>query len=233
MKSDLDLLIELLEAEKLSLETAITNNLIEHEYLSVYHHGEALLKVNAQLYRLQNFKGPLYDEEPLLERLVDSVTKFSDSPFMRDYWEEMIKTKRDEIEKLKRQKNKHFNDEQQLDNALFDLYENRVKKLRFHFSHRGEPFYIDFEMTEVNILAISAKIDSLINYDDPDDLETNQLNLFENIGFKRNIKLGLLVYNYNMDNFKDAIAIKTILSRIIYDIGYSGDDNEAKLEYFR
>jgi len=43
----------------------------------------------------------------------------------------------------------------------------------------------------------------------------------------------LLIYKYDMNGFKDAITIKILLARIVYEVCYMGSVQQAKLEYFK
>jgi len=231
MKSELDLLIEILEAEKLSLESHIKQDIKEYEYLNVHHYGQALIKVNSQLFMLNCFKDPFYERENRLERMQNFYTRDEDI-YLKSFWEERLLAEKEEILQLRRKSNTYFNDTQNIDDALFNLRDGKFAKLRLNFSHRGEPFYLDFEMGPEKILNISTKASNLVDGDDPDDLESNQLHLFRNLGFKLSEENDLLVYRYDMNDAKDTIAIKRMLSRIVYDIGYYGDERQAKLEYF-
>ena len=229
MRSDLDVLIDFYEAEKLSLETLIKENLKEHEYLGVYYYGEELLRVNGQLHKLYCFKDPFYEQNQQLERLM--VFEISnEKSYLQSFWKERVKTEKERIEKLRNENRANFNDSQELDDALFSLYEERYSGLKLYFSHEENPFYIEFKVTKQKILHIIIEKNRIINYNDS---ETNRIRLFENLGFKLNYNNDLLIYEYNMAGFRDAILIKTLLARIIYDIGYFSKNKEAKLEYIK
>ncbi|GAA3964935.1 hypothetical protein [Mucilaginibacter dorajii] len=231
MKSELDLLIELLEAEKKSLELLIQEDIKEHEYLNVHHYGQALIKVNSRLYMLNCFKDPFYERENRLERMQNFYSTGEDI-YLKAFWEEQLVVEKEEIRQLRKQSNTYFNDTQNIDDALFDLRDGRFAKLRLNFSHRGEPFYLDFKMEAGQILNIYTKASNLVDGDDPDDLESSQLHLFVNLGFKADIEADLLIYKWVMHGVKDVIAIKTMLSRIIYDIGYWSEEKQATLACF-
>jgi hypothetical protein len=231
MKPELDLLIELLEIEKQSLESLIKENLAEHEYLNVHHYGEALMRVNGQLYLFNCFKDPFYEREQRLERMLNH-DKIDDSPFLKSFWKKTIADEKEEIKKLRNQTGNYFNDAQEIDDALFDLLGGKFSRFRLCFSHRGESFYLEFRMEDERFLNISTELSNLVNVNDPDDPESNQLHLFRNLGFKLSEENDLLIYRYDMCGTKDVIAIKTMLSRIVYDIGYYGDERTAKLEFF-
>ena len=232
MKSDLDLLIETDEVEKQSLESSIKNYLNEDDYLYAHYHQKALWQVNGELQLLRRFKGTLYEEKQYLERLIDMVEKFEDEDFVKSIYEKRIIEKRDEIQRLS-EVNKSFNDCKEIDDALFNLYEGRFKRFRLHLINRDENFYLEFELISGTILCISVKIINISYGDDPDDSEESQIRLFKGLGFKLNNESDMLIYKYDMIGFKDAITIKILLARIVYEVCYMGSGQQAKLEYFK
>jgi hypothetical protein len=232
MKSDLDLLIEMYEVEKQSLESSIKNYLNEDDYLYAHYHQKALWRVNSELQLLHSFKGTLYEEKLYLERLIDMGKKFEDESFLKSIYEKRIIEKRDEIQRLS-EVNKNFNDSQEIDDALFNLYEGCLKKFRLHLINRDEDFYLEFELISGNILCISVKIINILYGDDPNDSEESQIHLFKGLGFKLNNESDMLIYEYDMTGFKDAITIKILLARIVYGVCYMGSGQQAKLEYFK
>ena len=232
MKSDLDLLIETYEVEKQSLESSIKNYLNEDDFLYDHYHQKALWRVNGELQLLHSFKGTLYEERLYLERLIDMVKKMEDEGVIKSIYEKRIIEKRDEIQRLS-EVNKSFNDSQEIDDALFNLYEGRFKRFRLHLINRDEDFYLEFELISGNILCISVKIINILYGDDTNDLEESQIHLFKGLGFKLNDKSDMLIYKYDMNGFKDAITIKILLARIVYEVCDMGSGQQAKLEYFK
>ncbi|MDR6943259.1 hypothetical protein [Mucilaginibacter pocheonensis] len=211
MKSDLNLLIEMCEDEKRSLESSIKSYLDEDDYLYAHYHQKALWQVNHQLQVLNNFKDPAYNAKQHLEHLVRIRQKSIDSVRMNDYWQKRIDNEADNIKKIEEQGNS-FNDSQFIDDALFDLYEGRHKKFRLYLN-TDEDLYLDFELIDPVILLISLKINDENFVFDND----NRLYSFKGVGFKLNEKADALVYEHSMINFKDALAIKILLARIVYD----------------
>lgn len=231
MKSDLDLLIETYEVEKQSLESSMKNYLNEDDYLYAHYHQKALWRVNSELQLLHSFKGTLYEEKQHLERLIDKVKKIEDEDFVKSIYEKRIIEIRDEIQRLS-EASKNFNDSQEIDDALFNLYEGGLKRFRLHLANRDGNFYLEFELISDTVLCISVKIINILYGDDLDDSEESQIHLFEGLGFKLNNKNDMLIYKYDMNGFKDAITIKILLARIVYEVCYMGSGQQAKLEYF-
>jgi hypothetical protein len=220
MQSDLDLLIELYEGEKQSLERMMKEYIDEFEYLAAYHHSEALAFINHQLYFLYKFKGPLHEEKERLERMIKMLPKINDeklAPYMRPHWEKGIEDQKNKVKLLSEQKSKWFNDNQEIDDALFDLYERKSKKIRLLLDSEDN-FYLDFELMQNNILVISIELDAVLNSDNIFREDDTYDRPFKGLGFKLNDKGDKLLYQYDMTGFKEATPIKMLLSRIVYDV---------------
>lgn len=231
MKSDLDQLLAILEDEKTSLELAIKEALTDHHYESVYQNGNALNKIRSHLYRLNSFKDPFYENEQRLKRYGGLSVKQSD-PYMQLYWEEFVEKEQGKINELRLIRGTALIDSQEIDNAVFDLHEGKHQKFRLCLPHRSEYLQLDFALDNAHFLNISIDIKSIISDYDPDDPEENQLHLFENLGFRTDNENGIIVCRFNMNKFKDAWDIKILLSRIVYDIGYHGEDKQGTIELY-
>jgi len=230
MQSDLDLLIESYESEKRFLEHSIKDYINEFEYQFAFFHSEALSQVNSRIRVLNSFKGPLYDEKEKLERMISMMPKIEDydlEKFMRARWEERIKDQENKVDQIGKQKIPGFYDSQEIDDALFGVFEGKFKKFRL-LLNKEDDFYLDFELKESKLLTISIELKSILNSDNiysEDDLNDRP---FKGLGFKLSEDGNCLVYQYNMAKFKDAGPIKMLLSRIVYDI-YIGSFDEAAI----
>ena len=107
MKSDLDELIEILEAELKTLEAYIKVSVEESEYLNAHYHSQALFKIQSQLYGLYKLKDPLYNEKQQLEQMKKMFEKTDDtskSPRLEAYYEIKLKEYEEQLRKLNSQK---------------------------------------------------------------------------------------------------------------------------------
>ena len=239
MKSDLDELIELCETESQLLECSIKDNIEEEEYLNAHATSRALLKLSDQLRVLYKLRDPFYDEKMELERAIamyENFNKKGNSSHLDSYYGKIIIEQKDRLQKLIDQKDRPLYDDQKIDNALFELLDG---------VHNGFILYLDvknnlgftFELSEINMLDISIGAEKALNieyfFDGDGDKRESLLNKFKGLGFTLNYAGNKLVHKYDMKNFKDALSIKILLSRIIYDIfTYTELDNPASLVYF-
>lgn len=238
MKSDLNELIELYEAEKESIENCIKSNLEEGEYLNAHFHSQALFKVDHHLRMLYKMKDPFYDEKNETERMLSMYERFDNRGIasnLDSYYKKMTDEYKAKLQELNEESKKPLFDDQKIDDALFGLWAGIYRGFVLYLN-RKDNLSITFESTDDELLDISISVKSALNVDyffGDDDEEDNPLNKFKGLGFKLNNAGNKLIYKYDMRNFRDAIAIKVLLSRVIYDVfTYAGLDNPASLVYF-
>ena len=238
MKSDLDELIELYEAERQYLQDCIKDNVGGWEYLHAHYHSEALFKINSQLTIFYKLRDPFYDKRIELERMIlmyEAIIKRRGITDNDSYYAKEVSNYQAQLQKLNDEKGKPLFDGQEIDDALFSLLEG---------AHNGFVFYLNvennlgftFELSESGFLDISITLKSILGIDyffSLEDDDPDPLIRFKELGFLLNVSGNKLVYRYDMRNFKDAIRIKTLLSRIIYDIFTHADfDSPASMMFF-
>ncbi|MBB6127650.1 hypothetical protein [Mucilaginibacter lappiensis] len=237
MKSDLNLLIEYYRAEKRSLESSIKAYLKEQDYLYAHYQQEALWRLNITLGTLQYFKDPLYYEKQELKRIAEFTKGRKLNSYVKSFYQERLIEKENSLSK--KSSVYYFNDDQVIDDALFNLYEGRCKQFRLCLS-KTNSLYLYFELQDkqvLNISFITKTILDMYGYDeynyDEDDNESRPY-VLRKLGFKWENDLNKIVYSFNMTGFKDAIQIKILLARIAYEV-FSLDrgeyDQETILEY--
>ena len=238
MKSDLDELIELLEVEAKVIKACIKENIEEWDYLNAHANSRALFKLNQKLSVLHKMKDPYYDEKMNLERMVMIHKKRIELDMdtrLNDYYLERLEKDKNKLQELKDQKSIPIYDDQKIDDALFSIWAGIYKGFILYLNKKDK-LTITFESAGNEIIDISISIKSALNVDyffGDDDEQDRPLNKFKGLGFVLNDIGNKLVYKYNMGDFKDAIAIKILLSRVIFDIfTYAEKDKSASLVYF-
>jgi hypothetical protein len=193
------------------------------------------MRVNTQLQILKRLKDPFYNKKADLERLLEMYKRFGNTGSDIDLYSEKMRIEiADELKKLNKSNSKPQYDDQKIDDAIFNIRAGH---------HNGFILYLNvkdnlgftFELLQPDMLSISIDVKSALNveYLFEDDEDENPLNKFRGLGFGLNQTGNKLVYKYEMKHFKDAIAIKTLLSRVIYDIfTYAELDAPASLVYF-
>jgi hypothetical protein len=236
MQSDIDTLIELLEEEKIFVEQCIKVNVDEFEYLHAHIHVKALTKLNTQLQILKRLKDPLYNKKADLERLLEIYKRFGSSGSDIDlYHEKMHAETADELKKLDEANNPPQFDDQKIDDALFNIKAGHNNGFILYLNV-GTNLGFTFEMLQPEVLSISIDVKNALNVEyffGDDEEDETPLNKFKGLDFRLNPAGNKLIYKYDMAHFKDAIVIKTLLSRVIYDIfTYAELDKSASLVYF-
>jgi len=232
MKSDLNLLIEYYEDEKRSLESSIKTYLKEQDYLYAHYHQEALWRLNVTLGTLRYFKDPLYYEKQELKRITEWTKGRKIKSYVKSAYQERLIEKENSLNK--KSGVYYFNDDQIIDDALFNLHEGRCKQFRLCLS-KPNALYLYFELQTRQILCISIMTKTILDmygYDE-DDYNKNdnegQFFVLRNLGFKWSNDLNKIIYLFDMAEFKDAIAIKILLARIAYEV-FNLDMSEHKPE---
>jgi hypothetical protein len=234
---DIDRIIELLEQEKLFVEQCIKDNVDEFEYLHAHIHGKALTKLNTQLKILKQLKDPLYNKKADLERQLELSKYWNEDVGLgiNMYYEKFIAEITEQLKKLAESDKMPKYDDQKLDDAIFNIRAGHNNGFILYLNVKNNLGFT-FELTQPDVLSISIDVKSVLNvgYFFGDDGEDERpLKKFDGVGFRLNKSGNKLVYKYDMRHFKDAIAIKTLLSRVIYDIfTYAELDKPASLVYF-
>lgn len=238
MKSDFDTLVEFYKKERKFIEGCIKNNIKEMEYLHAHHHSEALFKINHKLTTLDKTKDPFYDDRQMLEltiRMYERSNNRRRNANSDSYFEEIIQEYKEKLQKLNQESKKPIVDDQKIDDALFALLDGTYNGFILYLNAKDN-LGITFELLMPQLLTISVGIKEVFNVDyflDNDDPQNIVLNKFKDLGFALNDAGTKLVYKYNMTKFKDAISIKILLARLIYDIFiYAELDKPASLVYF-
>jgi len=231
MKSDLDLIIETLTAEKIALEEAVENAVSEFDYLIAHYHHEALIELDNKLRVLRSFKDPLHQQKAELKRRKIFLSKRDMPPgvhqeaweLMSAKWNERFKNEEQAIEELEQSANRYFTDNQLIDDALFNLYEGIYKGFNISIDERDE-FVLKFENTSGQLLISTEK--DIVRYE-PNYIIDNRISAhLQGLGFMFDYDKGEYVYKYNFTYFKDATPIKILLSRLIFDLYKLYDINQ-------
>ncbi|MFB9844653.1 hypothetical protein [Mucilaginibacter ginsenosidivorans] len=228
MKSDLDLVIAALEAEKRSIQKMMKQSMIDYDYLIVYHHSEALMKLESRLNKLYTFKDPLHNRRQELKRQERSLKKppeyFRENKtlwkFFTDRQIEELKKNKLDLESQS-QKKVIFNDSQQIDDLIFDIVARKIDKFQIVFGiYDDDDVQIIFK-TDNDFLLICI---NMFDPEEPDFVFDGRISdPLKGLGFKFDADRESFVYKYNLQNFKDATEIKILLSRLFFDVfGISG-----------
>lgn len=234
MKSDLEELIEAYEIEKAELEKQISEYVEEGDYIHAHYHNKALRKINKTLDTLKDIQNPFYRlilEEKAKAR---NVSKMLTSEEYRkyfdllgaDYFAKELQEGENRIIEWQNASVSPIYDSQEIDNALFDLVKGVLNGFNMYFKSRPDIF-ARFTLKD-HIVEITLLYDVDADYD------------YERVfGDGKGISaLGFIfeeeqwVYHYHFGQFKDALEIKILLARLIYDVfNYDRRFDSARIVY--
>jgi len=238
MKSDFDALVEFYKKERKFIERCIKNNIKEMEYLHAHHHSEALFRIDHKLRVLETSRDSFHDEKRRLELTVilfERLDRKHQRSNLASHYKKKLDEYKDRLQKLNQESKKPIVDDQKIDDALFALLDGTYNGFILYLNAKDN-LGITFELLMPPVLTISVGIKEVFNVDyflDNDDPQNIVLNKFKDLGFALNDAGTKLVYKYDMTKFKDALSIKILLARLIYDIFiYAELDKPASLVYF-
>jgi hypothetical protein len=233
LKSEIDQLIELYEIEKQNLETFIKECIPEWEYLLAHYYSRALRDINKRLQTLNRLIDPLFDTKSTLvsSRLFyEKMLEGANNSDLAKYYNSKIEEIDKQLLELKSSKIRKSIDGQELDDAIYDIIEGRINRFRFHLIKEAN-FYLEFTLRTQNMLIISLTPNNQVT--DEDILTKSKLQSLAGLGFNFNGDFECLENIVDLRTFRNSISIKTLISRVIFDIYYNGFDNPTFIEYFR
>lgn len=227
MKSDLEETIEAYETEKAQLEKRIAEYVDEADYFFAHQHQRALKKLNKTLYILKSLKDPnygqiLFGEDSL--RFIEKMKSDSTLPeFARFLLDSQIAEQKNKLLKLQNETFSPYFDSQEIDDVLFDLVNNTIKSFRLYFKSTPEMF-VSFSMAGPTI-EIKLSNEKMSHY--IEDKIFRDFNQLKSLGFELRNEEWTFQYT---NHFKDALDIKILLSRLIYEVfNYDKRYDSAKI----
>ncbi len=225
MKTYLEEIIEQYQFEKERLDRLISDAVEQGEYLSAHFHSISLRDTNYKLQIFNLLRDPYYDQKnhlrnmiPRIEALHKDLGIKNDETYITSMW--------DELEALNQKENMPVLDTQYIDDAIFDLVEKSLNSFKLILI-KEQNLVLTFNLPEENLLGISF----------PPLSEIKEKHILEH-KFPQLISLGFtceeseqLTYLYNISDFKNALKLKELLSRIVFDVYYFSElDRPLTLE---
>ncbi|WP_449436232.1 hypothetical protein [Pedobacter steynii] len=236
MKSDLEELIEAYEWEKAELEKQISSYIEDEDYIYAHYHGKALRKINRTLDILKSIQNPFYrsisDEQRKaknMKRMMvsEEYKKYFDR-LGTDFFADQLREGENKINEWQRAVVSQKYDSQEIDNALFDLVKGVVSGFKLYFKSKPDTF--------AKFILKGSTIEITLLFDADPEYYSDYRSIFWDV--KGISALGFIleneqwVYHYHFDQFKDALEIKTLLARLIYDVfNYDRRFDSARIIY--
>lgn len=211
MKSYLDEIIEAYQVEKDRIDLLIHEALKEEDYLSAHFHSNSLRHINHKLQVFNLLKDPQYDHKVSLTRMITHLQ--AKQIELGINYGGFLAGMKAELEALNQRQALPVIDTQYIDDAVFDLADGRLNSFRLILI-REQNLVLTFKLTRNNLLEISfpmlsdVKERSILEY---------KLPQLTSLGFISHSP-EQLIYFYDMTNFKDALQLKELLSKIIFDV---------------
>jgi len=214
MKSELEELIESYEKEQKKLEKEISLLVKESEFLHAHYHQKELYKVNRQLQILRDLHRPFSNHIIEEKRMLKMMQRNSDlSPPDEDSYMGMrLRSIQSKIADWEAAGLEPTFDSQEIDDAIFALKSGSCKSFSLQFK-QDPPIAVSFELND-EAIEITLMYDEIA-------LRTYPY-IFNKPGKFKSLKFEMIddkwVYRYPIEQFRDALEIKEMLARLIYNV---------------
>lgn len=223
MNEEINELLSIYKQEKELIESLIKEDQIDHDYKAVYLNSKILNRIKQQIRIIELFVDPHLQQKEHLKRRSDFFAEMSKHGLAKDYYVLQIEQINQKLEQLNSFTPGYFNDGQEFDDAIFDLIENKISAFIFNL-RKEENLYLRFSIKKGKIIIrLTPFADILVN----NYFIKSTITVLKQIGFKKNKSRTCFQIKYPLDNFKDAIPIKTIVSRVIYEAFYNYQINKS------
>jgi len=229
MNEEINALLSIYEQEKKLIESIIEEDRIDSDYKAIRLNSKNLNRIQRQIELIKSLIDPYTQEKERLKRTIDFLVKKNEFEESDEYRTHMLAQIDRKLDQLNSYKPGYFNDGQEFDDAIFDLVEQKIEGFIFNLKKENKLSLL-FKRTDKEILLSVINIKKLKKQH---ILNKNTIAVLKSIGFKEEKPVDSLVFTYGLDNFKDAIFIKTIVSRVIFDAFYFQElDKETTIEIF-
>jgi hypothetical protein len=227
--SELEQLIIYLNEEKQRLESLVQEAAKEWEFLSAHAHAEAIRKINRQLYNLESLSKPFHEEIMMLnydKRQIKEKIRYTQDDAEKDVLLEKLFVADQAVKSFERNA-RNACDAQDVDDAIFDLVEGRIKSFRINLNKDGTLFT---EFLRKGSSSLCLRLYGLTSLADDTSEESESL---KTMGFEILEGSQFIEYTFPVSRFRDAILIKQFLAKVLFDIiGYYQIEKPVMLERF-
>ncbi|TCD19840.1 hypothetical protein EZ456_20245 [Pedobacter psychrodurus] len=229
MNEEINELLSIYEQEKKLIESIIEEDRIDNDYKAIRLNSKNLNRIQRQIALIKSLIDPYTQEKERLKRTIDFFVEKSELEESNEYRAHMLAQVDRKLDQLNSYKPGYFNDGQEFDDAIFDLVEQKIEGFIFNMKKENKLALL-FKRTDKEILLSVTNIKKLKKQH---ILDKNTRIVLKSIGFKEEKDVDSLIFTYGLDHFKDAIFIKTIVSRVIFDAFYFQElDKETTIEIF-
>ncbi|GAO41371.1 hypothetical protein [Flavihumibacter petaseus] len=229
----IEFLIAQYQEEQARLKVLINESMAADETLMAHYHAQALYLLNRKIQTLQTIEDRWHYEKLFLQsRIHDWEEKLDqDLPeYLRQYFNEVLQDNKAQLEKLLLAQRPKIpvGKENLFDQVLENLFARKIKNVRL-FVKKSDNFYFRFSYSKDTLNVTLPNVKQLSK---KDFLNEDYLEKFRLFGFSPADNGHMLTLTVS-GNRNDLIKkVKTILSRIIFDVFYFVDfENESCFEY--
>lgn len=228
MNEEMNEVINYFEDEKNRLDELMNECISDADFEGAHQFQLGIITVSNQLNILKKLSDPNYSKKKELENTIEFFNNIiTREPQISEYYSGKINLAVETLNSLNNRRCEAFYDGQEFDDAIFDLVEQRIKGFVFHLK-KSANLYLDFSIKKSYL---RIKLTPFLVLKDNFHLGKHNVKELKMIGFSKNRSKKYFRYKYKLDYFKDAIEIKTIVSRVVYEVFFSQElDTTTTLE---
>lgn len=217
MNEEINEILSIYKQEKEFIESLIKDDQANSDYKAVYINSKVLNKISQQIRIIELLLDPNLHKKEQLKLKLDFYAEINRFGTAKDYYIDFQTQLDQELKQLNSYKPGYFNDGQEFDDAIFDLVENKISAFIFHL-RKEENLYLKFSVKKDKIRIRFTPFSDILT---KDYFSKSAIVALKQIGFKKNKSRTFFQIKYPLEGFKDAIEIKKIVSRIVYEALYN------------
>ncbi|TCD11522.1 hypothetical protein EZ449_04460 [Pedobacter frigidisoli] len=230
MNEELKVLISYYKDEESLIESLIKEDVIDQDHQAIHLHSLVLNKIQRKINFLEKLTNPNAAKLEAVKNRLEYLNKLSNKNNAFNYHEEISKQIDHQLDLLNSFTTGYFNDGQEFDDAVFDLAENRIESFIFNLN-KSRDLSLKFTKTGHEILVLLSNFKKLKK---EYILDIDKRNILKLIGFREDKQMNALILTYDLAGFRDAIPLKQIISRVIFDVfNFQNLDNQTTLQIFK
>ncbi|SDD32344.1 hypothetical protein [Pedobacter soli] len=223
MNEDINELLSYYKNQKAFFESLIEQDTNDGDYNSVVLNTKVLGNIKHKINIIESLLDPFAKEKDRLKNIINFYVEKSyleESDEKRNHILVQIDHKLDQLNSYR---TGYFNDGQEFDDVIFDLVENKISAFIFNL-RKEKNLHLRFSIKKNKIIIRLTPFAAIL---DRDCFTKNVITVLKQIGFKKNKLRTCFQIKYPLDDFKDAIPIKAIVSQVIYEAFYNYQINKS------
>lgn len=213
--SDVETLLTFYQLEKQNLERLIAECVIEEEFQIATYYSNALQQVKFTIRTFQNLADNEHDRKEWIKEKIAISEKECINSMHTSLYElqtQQINQLKEELVKLETpQKETKIADD--FEHIFYDLIDGLIKGFRFYLKKEDDMYLLFTKHADTIFISFGS-------VDESEAGDFDHLIQLKSLGFYFDENKRCFEYAYNLFTFKNTLFIKTLISRIVFEVFY-------------